>query len=234
MTTKAEFGEQLREGLGDRGAQQSRRHLIDAAVAFLNELGGRLWIRGELGSAGDQGVSVLAQIIAELANGAVAVLDHGQAYAAAALTRQLVEAEYLAWTFAEEPAMAAQWMRSSPAELRSKFQPKNLRQRAKGRFRPAQYWDHCSQGGHPSPTARLLLRYRPVPLDPVESVRADLCKHLADLVPEIALAAKECGLKDGIPIDLLDAALEAIAIWRTSDSLARLAIPDDQVTNGAT
>jgi phage/plasmid primase-like uncharacterized protein len=46
------------------------------------------------------GVATVAQISGELGAGAVALLEAGNNYAAAALIRQLVEVEYLASAFA--------------------------------------------------------------------------------------------------------------------------------------
>lgn len=72
-------------------------------------------------------------------------------YAASALVRQLVEVEYLAWAAVENPAEARDWLTSTPAARRERWQPRQLRKRAGGRFSPDEYAEHCEAGGHPTP-----------------------------------------------------------------------------------
>lgn len=97
------------------------------------------------------------QIAGELMAGAIALLRDENRYAAAALVRQLVEVEYLAWAFAEDEEEAQQWMRSDKAERRKFWQPIRIRERAGGRFRGLDYAEHCGKGGHPSPEGIYLL-----------------------------------------------------------------------------
>jgi hypothetical protein len=65
------------------------------------------------------------------------LLDNGNLYAAAALLRQLVEVEYLAWAFAEDDEEAAAWLRSTKEERTKFWQPRltSLGKRSAGRFK---------------------------------------------------------------------------------------------------
>jgi hypothetical protein len=103
------------------------------------------------------GVATVAQIGGELATGAVDLLNATNRYAACALVRQLVEVEYLATAFAEEHEIAAVWLRADRDERLKFWSPARLRQRAKGRFLNADYWNHCELGGHPATAGMRLL-----------------------------------------------------------------------------
>jgi hypothetical protein len=155
----------------DQAATQVRQEFGSALSAALRVGGKVLWIGGamigpdraegsspfDFGSDGSVGLATVMQIGGELVGGAIALFDEGNRYAAAALTRQLVEVEYLAWAFAEDEAEAQKWMRSSKDERRELWQPGHIRARADGRFRGADYGLHCGKGGHPSPEGRYLL-----------------------------------------------------------------------------
>ena len=97
------------------------------------------------------GVSMILRIASELVSASVDLFTDGRTYAAAALTRQLVEVEYLAWAFETRDEDAARWLRSDRDERNAFFKPAKLRQAAQGRFRGADYDYHCELGGHPIP-----------------------------------------------------------------------------------
>ena len=71
----------------------------------------------------------------------------GWHYAAAALVRQLVEVEYLAWAFDARDSDAERWLRSTAEERRDFFAPAKLRKAAQGKFRGKDYGHHCEMGG---------------------------------------------------------------------------------------
>ena len=123
------FGKDRRDGLSPFG------HGDDAAVA----------------------VSMLLQIGSQLVSGCADLISDGRAYAGAALVRQLVEVEYLAWAFETKDAEAARWLRSTKDERLSFFAPVKLRKAAGARFRSADYGYHCELGGHPVPGSWRLL-----------------------------------------------------------------------------
>lgn len=125
-----------------------------------------------------RGASSVVEMAAELTAGAVSELTAERRYAAAALIRQLIEAEYLLSAFVEDVSRAATWHRSTPTEIRKSFMPKTMR--PLGGFSDHEYWTHCDQGGHPSPQGRFLLRFGGLGPDDVitASMWADLARHL--------------------------------------------------------
>jgi hypothetical protein len=127
-----------------------------SAVTYWAQIGGM----GNLRLASDRRRGRLGgrvQIAGELISGAVALLAQDNVYGAAALLRQLVEGEYLAWAFAEDEQEAMSWMRSDRDERMRMWQPKHLRNRSQDRFRATDYHSHCERGGHPTPDATMLL-----------------------------------------------------------------------------
>jgi hypothetical protein len=104
---------------------------------------------------GFSGLSLVVQIAAELTQGAIALIDEGRSYAAAALIRQLLECEYLLESFRQDFDEAKDWYRASDRELRSGFSPYRLRDI--GGFSDAEYRSHCERGGHPHPRGAYLL-----------------------------------------------------------------------------
>jgi hypothetical protein len=102
-------------------------------------------------------VSLLLRIAGQLASAIADLFNDGRHYAAAALVRQLVEVEYLAWAFDSRDSDAERWLRSTTEERREFFAPAKLREAARGKFRGKDYGHHCEMGGHPVPRAALLL-----------------------------------------------------------------------------
>lgn len=76
------------------------------------------------------GVSMILRIASQLVSASVDLFTDGRTYSAAALTRQLVEVEYLAWAFEMRDEDAARWLRSDRAEREEFFKPSKLRQAA--------------------------------------------------------------------------------------------------------
>lgn len=102
-------------------------------------------------------IGLLMQMAGELAFAAGRLLSDSEYYAGAALVRQLVEIEYLTWTFKEGHRSASNWLKSTHAERMKDFSPSELRKTSKGRFLLKDYQDHCEQGGHPVPRGSFLL-----------------------------------------------------------------------------
>lgn len=103
-------------------------------------------------------VSLLFRIGGELASACADLFSDGRHYAAAALLRQMVEIEYLAWAFDSRDKDAERWLRSTADERRNFFKPAKLRQAAAGKFRGKDYGYHCELGGHPVPGASILFQ----------------------------------------------------------------------------
>lgn len=121
----------------------------------------------------------VVEMTSELSTGAVRLMAAGERYAAAALTRQTVECEYLLRVFIADFAMAARWGRADRDEIRTSFMPSQNRKVAG--FDGQEYQDHCSMGGHPTPEGWKLLRYVVAPAEGVArrdaAAWADLSLH---------------------------------------------------------
>ena len=102
-------------------------------------------------------ISLLLRIASQLISASADLFDDGRHYAAAALLRQMVEIEYLAWAFETRDGDARRWLRSDERERQEFFKPAKLRAAAQGKFRGKDYGYHCELGGHPVPRSRLLL-----------------------------------------------------------------------------
>lgn len=115
--------------------------------------------RSPFGHGSDETVAVgmLLRIGGGLVRASQELFNRRLQYAAAALLRQLVEIEYLAWAFDANDREGEKWLRSSPSERREFFTPAKLRRAARGRFRAKDYGFHCELGGHPVPSATILL-----------------------------------------------------------------------------
>jgi hypothetical protein len=105
------------------------------------------------------GISLLCRIAGQLTGASADLFEDGQHYAAAALLRQLVEVEYLAWAFDTRDQDAERWLRSSRGDREEFFKPSKLRKASQGKFRGKDYEYHCELGGHPVPVAQILLRH---------------------------------------------------------------------------
>jgi hypothetical protein len=120
-------------------------------------------------------VGLLLQMVGELAFAAGRMLSDREYYAGAALLRQVVEIEYLTWTFQENSRNPAEWLESTHEERMKDFSPAQLRQTSKGRFLSKDYREHCEQGGHPVARGGILLSGRNAPAAQV--LLADLLVH---------------------------------------------------------
>jgi hypothetical protein len=111
------------------------------------------------GAAGDavRAMGSLLRMAGELGGAASRMLSGKEHYAGAALLRQVVEIEYLTWTFKEGQEAIVEWLNSDRHERRERFSPARLRKNAKGRFLAEDYQNHCEQGGHPVPRGIPLL-----------------------------------------------------------------------------
>lgn len=161
-----------REAAADPRGIESREALCEILAQAFESAGQMLWVHGSMlgsdrvtgespfehGSDAVVGLATVVQIAGELTSGAMQLLRANNLYAAAALIRQMVEVEYLAWAFSEAEEEAAVWLRSSRQERLKLWQPRHLRERADGRFRAPDYAAHCDAGGHPTPHSATLLR----------------------------------------------------------------------------
>src|SRR6266851_2235856 len=146
----------------DDSSRSARLSFVTALGPAFHSVGRILWTGGYIiggdrvggrspfgfGSDAVVGLAIVAQTAGELCSGMALLLGHGNDYSAAALLRQLVEVEYLAWAFAEDEDEAAEWLRSTRDERLQRWQPRHMRDRSAGRFRGSDYALHCELGGH--------------------------------------------------------------------------------------
>jgi hypothetical protein len=233
MLDEPEVREALDELANDPDAVGSRIGVCDAIAAALRRLGQVLWVSGYIigpdrvegtspwGFGDDRtvGVAVVAQTGGELATGAIALLKDDNRYASAALTRQLLEVEYLAHAFAEDHEAARAWLHADRAERLKFWTPGALRKRAGGAFLPADYWDHCDLGGHPSQQSMMLLPdHKGIPS---EILWTDLAMHL---VAAWRLTLRAAERANGGPLpsewDVGNQVQPAIDLWHDVDGFA--------------
>ncbi|MGH9344315.1 MAG: hypothetical protein ACRD19_11210 [Terriglobia bacterium] len=155
----------------DKNLVQCRHSLADFSAATFLDAGTELHVLGHLigsdrvdgtspfghGSDETVAISVLLRIGSQLVSSAADLFKDGRHYAAAALVRQMVEIEYLAWAFEARDREGQRWLRSDEKERQAFFTPAKLRKAAEGKFRGKDYGYHCELGGHPMPEAGVLL-----------------------------------------------------------------------------
>lgn len=216
----------------DESAARLRDDFANALVAAFRRAGKVLWVDGamfgpdraeghspfEFGSDATVGLATVLQIAGELMSGVVVLFTGDNRYAAAALARQLVEVEYLAWAFGEAEDEAERWMRSSKEERLDLWQPKHIRSRPGSRFRGSDYGLHCGRGGHPSPEGLSLLPDHSAPDAANRLLFCDAVIHGNSVWDHALIAARKLGHEDAMS-SLGEARLlsEARRQWRASD-----------------
>lgn len=159
------FQSRLRAGVGGPDLWGLRKETALHTTKALSAVGWAMTSRTDV--TGDDGEAVraigaLLQMAGELGFAAGRMLSGREHYAGAALVRQIVEIEYLTWTFKEGHESVTAWLTSTHEERMKVFSPKKLRANSKGRFLFKDYQDHCEQGGHPVPRGTSLLGGREV------------------------------------------------------------------------
>jgi hypothetical protein len=160
-----EFEARLVAGVGGPELWALRRETARRTSSDFIDVGAWMSSRTELaGQSGEamKAMGALLQMAGELGLAAGRMLSTSEHYAGAALVRQIVEIEYLTWTFKEGHASVNAWLNSTFEERMKVFSPKHLRSNSKGRFLFKDYQDHCEQGGHPVPRGIPLLGGRQV------------------------------------------------------------------------
>jgi hypothetical protein len=150
----------INTSLTDKGVIAVRHELADYMSSKFIEVSEELRKyeegEGEPQKTINTAFALILEIASSLMSGANALFLSGNTYAGAALVRQLVEIEYLAWAFEENQIEAKKWIHSNKKERLGFFTPQKLRKAAKGRFRGEDYSYHCELGGHPVPGASIL------------------------------------------------------------------------------
>jgi len=168
------------------------------------------------------GVSVLLRIGAQLISASADLLEGGRPYAGAALLRQIVEIEYLAWAFESRDGDAQRWLRSDKALREEFFRPAKLRKAAEGRFRSKDYDYHCELGGHPVPVGTILLSND---ANYPQLLLSDLLGHAGRIWNHFVV----WGMRNdpyGLPIQKHSKEMsERLSAWMEADPLTRLPAP---------
>lgn len=221
----------MREAADDNSARTARREVCSALTSGFERLGDVLRLCGNIigpqrvdgtspfGNGDDRIVALgyLSQTAGALIGGALDLALRGNCYAAGALTRQLVEVEYLAWAFAEDQEEAASWLRSSTDERRGRWQPRHLRDRSQGRFRGTDYSNHCEMGGHPTPPGMRALFTG----DPVlsELIISETASHGTSAWDYLMLGVAVLEATDVVPVEQASAVKTSQATWRRHERL---------------
>jgi hypothetical protein len=166
-------------------------------------------------------VSVLLLIGAQLISASASLFEDGRHYAAAALVRQMVEIEYLAWAFETRDGDGARRLRSDQQERQEFFKPAKLRAAARGTFRGKDYGYHCELGGHPVPGASILLKGD---LAVSELLLSDLLGHAGRIWDHLVGWARQNS--DGYPILSRGGGMSSrFGEWKSKDLLVDLPPP---------
>lgn len=231
-----DLGTHVRRAAADERGSEARETLCDGLATAFESAGELLWVCGwTLGPdrvSGDSpfqhgndavvGLATVLQIAGELTQGASQLLAADNLYAAAALIRQTVEVEYLAWAFSEAEDEAAAWLRSTREERHALWKPAKLRQRSNGRFRNTDYALHCDTGGHPTPQAAQLLRNHSN-RQPLGFWWCDLVGHALNIWGYAKSASERLDVQDvalaKTDADRID---QLVREWEQVDPLARI------------
>lgn len=174
-------------------------------------------------------VSTLLRIGSELISASANLIDDGRYYAGAALIRQLVEVEYLAWAFETNDAEAARWLRSTRTERQSFFTPAKLRKAADGRFRSVDYGFHCEWGGHPTPSSWMLLNDDGgMP----QLMLSDGLGHTGRIWDHIVQWAEQQQIGQFV-LRKAEDMLKRYSAWKLADALTALPPPPEQFAEGS-
>jgi hypothetical protein len=227
----------LSEAIEDDRGQRAREDVCRALAPVLRTTGDLLWVGGYMigsdrkeglspfgfGSDAAVGLALVAQIASELVTGATSLLDADNMYSAAALLRQVVEIEYLAWAFAEKHDEAAAWLKATETERQNIWQPRYLRDRADGLFKRTDYKMHCERGGHPTLEATMLLKGHSRRA-PAALWWLDLAQHGVSAWGYVEAAARALGYQEQLATAADARELpNLIAAWERDDNLRGVA-----------
>lgn len=160
LSTEDSWQSRLKAGVGGLGLWTLRKQTVIKTARDFIAVGSSMSRPIEVDEETNEAihaVGLLLRMAGELTLAAGRLLSDDEHYAGAALVRQVVEIEYLTWTFKEGHRSARTWLESSHDERIKLFSPSKLRQTSKGRFLSKEYQDHCEQGGHPVPRGSFLL-----------------------------------------------------------------------------
>jgi hypothetical protein len=167
-------------------------------------------------------VSLLLRIGGQLTSASADLFADGRHYAAAALLRQIVEIEYLAWAFQTRDKDAERWLRSTRDERQSFFTPAKLRKASNGKFRGEDYGYHCELGGHPVPGASVLL---PAKIECSQLLLSDLLGHASQIWDRVLDWSADNTWTSPIVIRYREEMYRRCTEWKSVDTLNQLPPP---------
>jgi hypothetical protein len=153
----------------------------------------------------------------ELMAGIRLLQEEGRYYSAAALIRQLVEVEYLAWACCDDLEEASAWLTSSREKRLARWQPRHLRQRSGGRFGDEEYWLHCELGGHPTPGGINLLIAQANKATAPQVISVETLTHVARIWDYAMQFVAP--IQSAHPVEGFTEASAVLARWRTVERL---------------
>ncbi len=216
------FIEDVRKSLVDKDLVVMRHELADFTSNQFLEVAAEITNQESSSKEDkvDKAVSLILRIGSSLISGANDLFKSGNIYAAAALLRQIVEIEYLAWAFEDYESEANKWIISSKEERRKFFTPDKLRKASQGRFRSKDYGYHCELGGHPVPEAELLLKNTEV----AQLLLSDMLGHSGRIWDHLVKWERK-GTKRQVVLMRNEYMLEKYLHWKKTDPTTMLPPP---------
>ena len=169
-------------------------------------------------------VSLLLQISSQLVSAGADLFSDGRNYAAAALLRQMVEVEYLAWAVDVRDQDAKRWLHSDKKQRMNFFSPAKLRKAAKGKFRSYDYSFHCEFGGHPTSIGAAMLLNRNQA--EAQILLTDLLGHAGRFWDHVVRWAKRSSRGEPI-LEHSQQMLVKFTVWKSQDPLTKLPPPPE-------
>ncbi|MFA4051889.1 hypothetical protein [Mycobacteroides chelonae] len=214
--------------MDDAELRAIRSEVCHLAADWLAAAGNDLWVSSWAIKNPDlEAVALLTQMVGQLGQEAIDAFERERWYAATALTRQIVEANYLMAMFRIDPPQRRRWLNASNNRIVKSFRPNKMRQIAG--FDAREYSQHCSWGGHPNPSARWLLPNHNTGAAHPGALAADLAMHLTEgvdmlvsvleTIPGVEPVVKRMPEQGKLP--------DRYNRWRAVDSLSdRMTFPD--------
>lgn len=204
-----------------------RSEVCHLAANWLAAAGNDLWVSSwAIRNSDLEAVALLTQMVGQLGQEAIDAFDRERWYAATALTRQIVEANYLMAVFREDPPQRRRWLNASNNRIVKSFRPNKMRQIAG--FDAREYSQHCSWGGHPNPSARWLLPNHNTGAAHPGALAADLAMHLTEGVDILVSVLETISGVEPIVERMpeADSLSQVYTRWHAEDPLAeRIALP---------
>lgn len=213
----------IRLAAKDDSLTKIRSELARFAAETFSDAGQEIHVLGSLNRSDETvAVAILLRIASQLVSASADMLIDGRPYAAAALVRQIVEVEYLAWAIATREGDGERWLRSDRRQREEFFTPAKLRKAAQGTFRGKDYSYHCELGGHPVPSGASGL----LDGDPAvnQLLLADMLGHAGRIWDHLADWSR--GSSNGTPILTRRRQMwERFSKWKSLDPMVDLPPP---------